>query len=367
MFKLLFSTAFSLALTAPLHAEMLQGADDPAFQAAITTLLAADDPAAVATLRDLAEAGNTAALVTLPFALQWVPPQGNLKEKNAQRQVGGVAAPDAAAKVHEATALWDMGSTEDMILLPDRAARLLAIQEPEKAASLFSAWIHYTGGSGNLTPALLSDDVPAMLGSFALNWRLHEAVYGNGSLQEEAGRLLSVMRKGQLTGWLTYVRLLEASPSILDIIGDPTAGTGLSAAETEARIEGARAVQEVWFPLDDVPTLAATAELARLALSGRAELLPVTRLCEARWPDSISTCEAAYLAFPGNSFGITANVQPFADVLDPMTYYASDRGLYAMIWSRKDPAAAADRATAEGIDACYAKVLAQRDAFSFGP
>ncbi|MFN7001742.1 MAG: hypothetical protein ACK4ST_17220, partial [Elioraea tepidiphila] len=84
-------------LAAPVEAQMLDGADDPAFQAALTTLLARNDPAAVATLRDLAEAGNAAALVTLPLALQWVPPQGNLKEKNAQRMVGGVKAQDAAA------------------------------------------------------------------------------------------------------------------------------------------------------------------------------------------------------------------------------------------------------------------------------
>jgi hypothetical protein len=38
-----------------------------------------------------------------------------------------------------------------------------------------------------------------------------------------------------------------------------------------------------------------------------------------------------------------------------------------MLRPRNDPAAAADRATAEGLDACYAGILKRRDALSFGP
>ncbi|HQY45017.1 MAG TPA: hypothetical protein PK450_12655, partial [Paracoccaceae bacterium] len=102
MVRTLAALGVLLALAAPLQADMLDGADDRAFRAALTTLLARDDPAAVATLRDLAEAGNAAALVTLPLALAWVPPQGNLKEKNAQRQVSGMKAQDAAAAIHKA-------------------------------------------------------------------------------------------------------------------------------------------------------------------------------------------------------------------------------------------------------------------------
>ncbi|WP_135449929.1 hypothetical protein [Tabrizicola caldifontis] len=356
-------------LAAPVQAEMLGGADDPAFRAALTTLLAADDPAAVATLRDLAEAGNAAALVTLPLALIWVPPQGNLKEKNAQRQVGGVKAQDAAAEAHGATALWDLGRTDTPEDLPDRAAGLLAAGEPEKAAVLLRAWVNMTGAFGDLPPQLLSDDSPAMLGAFALTSRLTAAVYQDGSPLLEAGLLLSLMREDRLAAWMAYVQLLETEPRIFDIIGSPLAGTGLSAADTEARIEDARAVRAVWFgySVDDIPTPAATATRARDALQGRTELRPVTDLCQAHCPGSLATCEAAMLAFPGLPDPGFTVLQPFSDALNPAEFAASDRGLLTLIRPRHDRAAAADRATSEALDACYAGVLKRRDQISLGP
>jgi hypothetical protein len=359
----------SLALATPLSAQMLDGADDPAFRTALTTLLAADDPAAVATLRDLAEAGNPAALVALPFALQWVPPQGNLKEKNAQRQVGGVKAQDAAAKAHGATALWNGGLVQTAEDLPDRAAGLLAVGEPAKAATLLVAWVNQTGGRGDLPPQLLSDDSPAWLGGFALSSRLIGAIGGDGPAPEDAARLLSLMRDDRLVGWVAYVAMLESYPGIFDIIGSPLAGTGLSAADTEARIADARAVHAV-SPLrtsDDSPTPPDIALRARDLLAGRTELLPATLLCQAHCPDSIASCEAAVLAYPGQPHGSFEVWQPFADTLDPLVYAASDRGLLTLIRPRRDPAAAADRATAEGLDACYAGVLKRRDQISLGP
>lgn len=360
----------ALALfAAPLRAELLDGTDDPAFRTALTSLLAADDPAAVANLRDLAEAGNLAALVTLPFALQWVPPQGNLKEKNAQRMVGGVRAQDAAAEAHAATALWDMGLTEDPKALPHRAAGLLALAEPEKAAFLLSAWVNMTGGVGNLPPQLLTDDTPAMLGAYALSSRLADTVYRDGPAMMEAGLLMSLMREDRLSAWVGYVILLDASLSIFDIIGNPLAGTGFSAEEANARIADARAVRAVWFGFasDDIPTPAPTAALARARLMGRAEFLPVTRLCQAHCPDSIASCETAVLVYPGQLFGGFTGWQPFADVLDPIEFAASDRGVFALIPQRRDPAAAADRTTAETLDACYGALLARRDTLHFGP
>ncbi|MFN3992252.1 MAG: hypothetical protein ACK4IU_05015 [Tabrizicola flagellatus] len=187
----------SLILAAPAQAQMLDGADDPAFRAALTNLLAKDDPAAVAALRDLAEAGNAAALVTLPLALTWVPPQGNLKEKNAQRQVAGIKAQDAAAAAHAAIALWNGGRVEDAMTLPDRAAGLLALGEPAKAALLLHAWVNQTGGKGDLPAEIFSDEIPAMIGAFALTGRLTSAVYHDGNPAEEAARLLTLMRENR--------------------------------------------------------------------------------------------------------------------------------------------------------------------------
>lgn len=358
-----------LAAPTPALSRMLDGADDPAFRAALTTLLSADDPAAVATLRDLAEAGNPAALVTLPFALIWVPPQGNLKEKNAQRLVGGVKAQDAAAKAHGATALWNSGLVDTADDLTDRASGLLERGEPGKAAILFSTWVNMTGGFGSLPEQLLTGDTPAMLGAYALSSRLIDAVSRDRSAMQEAGLLLSLMREGRLAAWVAYVHLLDIAPDILPVIGNLPAGTGLSAAETEKRLDDARAVRAVWagFSTDDIPTPAATATLAREVLQGRAEFQPVTHLCQAHCPESLATCEAAVLAYPGQPFGSFELWQPFADVLDPVEFAASDRGLIALIRARQDPAAAADRATAEGLDACYAGLLARRDRLSLGP
>ncbi|MFN6965288.1 MAG: hypothetical protein ACK4S4_16200, partial [Pyrinomonadaceae bacterium] len=59
--------------------------------------------------------------------------------------------------------------------------------------------------------------------------------------------------------------------------------------------------------------------------------------------------------------------QPFTDVLDPLEFAASDRGLAALIRLRPGPPPTGDRATAEALDACYAGVLARRDRISFGP
>ncbi|MCU0826088.1 MAG: hypothetical protein MUE52_01465 [Tabrizicola sp.] len=356
-------------LAAPVQADMLKGADDPGFRAALTTLLAKDDPVAVATLRDLAEAGNPAALVTLPFALIWVPPQGNLKEKNAQRLVGGVKAQEAAAAAHPATALWNGGYSEAADDLPDRVAGLLAAGEPEKAAILLSAWVNQTGGRGELPPSLFSDEMPAMLGAFAISFRLQNAVYQDGPVAEEAALLLSLLREDSLAGWVAYVHLLETDPQIFEIIGNPLAGTGLSSGQIDLRVADARAVRQVWFGFarDDTPISADTAAIAREVLAGRTEFLPVARLCQTHCPDSQQDCETAVLAYPGQPFAGFAQWQPFADALDPIAYAASDRGLAALIFPRQDRAAAADRATAEALDACYATVLARRDTLSFGP
>ncbi|MCU0904041.1 MAG: hypothetical protein MUE83_09225 [Tabrizicola sp.] len=366
MFRFLATLAL---IAAPAQAEMLPGAEDPAFRAALTTLLAKDDPAAVASLRDLAEAGNTAALVALPFALQWVPPTGNLKEKNAQRMVGGLKAQDAAAAAHEATALWNTGQVLTVDDLADRAAGLLALGEPEKAAVLLSNWVNQTGGRGTLPPQLLSDDTPAMLGAFALSQRLIDAAFNGGPASDDAARLLSLMREDRLVGWLTYVHLLETAPEIFDIIGSPLAGTGLSAGQIDRRLADARAVRSVWFGFarDDVPTPMLDAAFAREVLMGRAELRPAQRLCQAHCPDSLQDCESAVLAYPGQPFGSFEAVQPFASVLDPQEFAASDRGVFALIPLRSDPAAATDRATAESIDACYGALLARRDRLHFGP
>ncbi|MFM7445955.1 MAG: hypothetical protein ACKO2N_18985, partial [Tabrizicola sp.] len=210
---------------------------------------------------------------------------------------------------------------------------------------------------------------PAMIGAFALSGRLLNAVYSDGPARDEAARLLSLLREDRLAAWLAYVQLLETDPGIFGIIGDPLPGTGLSQSQIDLRLADARAVRAVWFGFarDDTPTPALTAAIAREVLAGRVELRPVTQLCKAHCPDSLQDCEAAVLAYPGQPFGSFEMTQPFTDVLDPVDFAASDRGLAVLIPPRSDPAAAADRATAASLDACYAKLLDRRDQLDLGP
>jgi hypothetical protein len=148
-----FAAWLCLSLAGSAAADMLDGTDDLAYRAAMATLLLTDDPKSVAVLRDLAEAGNPAALVALPLALQWVPPTGSLKEKNAQRMVGGENAQQAAAAVHEATALWNQGDVADTNGLLQRATGLQALGEHGKAALLLSNWLNQTGARLGVPPS----------------------------------------------------------------------------------------------------------------------------------------------------------------------------------------------------------------------
>jgi hypothetical protein len=189
-------------------------------------------------------------------------------------------------------------------------------------------------------------------------------------VQAEAARLLTLMREDRLVGWLTYVQLLDAETEIFKFIGNPLAGTGLSAADTDKRVEDARAVRMVWrasFGGNDAPTPDATATRARDVLAGTVTLLPVTRLCQTRCPDSIATCEAAVLVYPGLIHPGYAGAQPFADVLDPIAFAGSDRGLQALHLPPDEPISRANRAKAKAMDACYADVLDRRDQLAFGP
>lgn len=358
-----FLAALALC-AAPLQAQMLDGADDPAFQAALTALLAADDPAAVATLRDLAEAGNPAALVTLPFALDWVPPQGNLTEKNAQRMVGGVKAQEAAAEAHGATALWDRGRTDTADDLPDRATGLATLGEHDKAAYLWSAWVNQTGGKGPQPDALFTD-APAWIGATALSFRMG---LGRSVSFDDQDLLLGLIQGDSLAAWLAIAQLTGSWDKSLSDLGDPLANAGIAAAEAEARLTLARAVLAVTPIASRADPIAPdSAILARNALASRAEFAPVERLCGLHCPDTRTACEAAMLAYPGLPFGGFAFAQPFAATLPPDDFYSAPRGLAALIQLREGPAAVADRATAEGLDACYGTLLARRETLAFGP
>jgi hypothetical protein len=351
-------------LATPAQSQMLDGADDPAFQAALATLLSADDPTAVAALRDLAEAGNPAALVTLPFALDWVPPQGNLQEKNAQRMVGGIKAQDAAAKAHGATALWDRGRTDTADDLPDRATGLATLGEHDRAAYLWSAWVNQTGGLGPQPDALFTD-MPAWIGATALSFRMG---LGRRVSFDDQDLLLGLIQSNSLAAWLAIAQLTGSWDKSLSDLGDPLAMAGIPPAEAEARLTLSRAVLAV-TPIASRadPITPESASLARIALAGRAEFAPVERLCRLHCPDTRTTCEAAMLAYPGLPFGGFAFTQPFAVTLPPDVFYSAPRGLAALIRQRQDPTAVADRTTSEGMDTCYAGLLARRDQISFGP
>lgn len=357
-----------LALASALPAQTLDGADDPAFQSALTTLLSTNDPEAVTALRNLAEAGNPAALVTLPFALDWVPPTGSLKEKNAMRMVGGVKAQTAAAEAHGATALWNGGQGSAPDDLVPRVTGLIAVDEDSKAASLLSIWVNQTGALGEFPAVLLAPETPAWIGGLALSMRLVAGIVQDGPAPDDIDLLRSLLLQDQITGWVALASLTKTFPEMQVVVVNPIVQGVLSEDFVKARLADANAILAV-SPLAprEVPVPAATATLALTALANRAELLPVSQLCQAHCPDSQAACQAAFLVYPGLPFGAFQVAQPFADVLDPAVFFASDRGLATLVPMRSDPAAAADRAAAETLDACYAGVLARRDTLEFEP
>lgn len=353
----------SLAATSA-PAQMLDGADDPAFQSAITLALNSDDASAVAALRDLAESGNVAALVALPFALQWIPPQGNLAEKNAQRKVGGKPAHEAAAEAHDASALWNTGRVDVGTDLAARAVGLVALGEPEKAAWLLSSWVNQTGGSGDLPDTLFSTATPAWIGALALTFRIG---LGPPSAADQA-LLAGLLAENNPAAWMALIFLTDRLGRDADRLGDPLDLAGIDAETASARGAEAQALIAVSPPSwRETPVLAKAAALARDTLTGRAEFGPVAGLCRVHCRDSALTCEAAVLAYPGLPFGYFEAAQPFVSILAPDHFYASDRGIAALIPLRTDPVAPADRATAESLDACYANLLQRRDGLSFAP
>jgi hypothetical protein len=351
-----------VATSAP--AQFLDGADDPAFQSAMGLALNSDDASAVAALRDLAEAGNVAALVALPFALQWIPPQGNLAEKNAQRKVGGTPAHEAAAEAHGATALWNTGRVDVGTDLVSRAVGLVALGEPEKAAWLLSSWVNQTGGSGDLPETLFSPETPAWIGALALTFRIG---LGPASVEDQA-LLAALLDNNNPAAWMALIFLTDRLGRDAPSLGDPLRRAGIVAETASVRQAVAQALIAVSPPSwREMPVLAEAAALARETLIGRAEFGPVAGLCRAHCRDSAPMCEAAVLAYPGLPFGHFEAAQPFVSILAPDHFYASDRGIVALIPMRKDPVAAADRVTAESLDACYANLLQRRDSLSFGP
>jgi hypothetical protein len=366
MRKLATLAAITCALaTFAAHAEMLGGSDDPDYRAALNLALNTGEPEAVARLKALAETGNPAALVALPFALQWIPPTGSLAEKNAQRKLGGIWVQDAAAETHAATALWANGQNTDA---PDdllrRAAGLSALGEPEKAALLLASWVNQTGAVGALPEALFAPDTPAWLGALALTFRL--------GLSEPSAAdhdlLAALLAKESPAAWMALDHLVERLQRDHASLGDPLGRAEISPETAATRLKEAQAMTAVspssWREL---PVSADEAMLARTALAGRGEFAPVKGLCRVHCPDSSATCETAVLTYPGLLFGHFESTQPFRSVLSADDFYASARGLAALIPLRRDPAAAADRATAESLDACYAALLARRDTLGFGP
>lgn len=359
----------SAALVAlPAQAQLMDGATDPAFRAAMDLALNTADPEAVAKLRNLAEAGNLAALVALPFALQWIPPKGSLAEKNAQRKVDGVPAQTAAAKAHAESALWANGLIDTSIIGTDdllrRSAGLSDLGEPEKAAFLLASWINQTGGSGDLPDTLFSPSTPAWIGALTLTFRLGLS----DSSTADNDRLANLLAQDSPSAWIALVHLTERLHRSHASLGDPLSRAGISTETASARLSAAQAMIAVspssWR---EVPVSAETAAQARMALADRIELEPTERLCRVHCPDTRASCETASLAYPGLLFGHYEAIQPFTSVLAEDDFYASDRGVLAMIPQRKDPTAAEDRATAEGLDACYATLLARRDAISLVP
>lgn len=337
----------------PVTAQITSGAEAKAYDEAVQKALTGVDPTASLALHELAEAGNVAAVALLPFAMQWTPPKGSLKERAHLRKISGVSVSTLAADLHPASAAWaagEGGAPQDLI---SRAETLIAIGEPAKADLLLLLYLQATGLGGEIPDVFLAQDRPDWLLALGLSSRLmFQSEPGDGPL------LAELLRQDRLGGWMTLAKLRaenRAAPFERDIapVLEQRGPTDVSkrmddaAALTALAIAGKR----------ERPVTQDAVLRARGLLVGQAGFSLVEQFCKDRCPTTTAACETAFLAYPGVPVGYIEALQPFGDLVPTARFLSSDAGLSAMIQKRNDPAAHSDLAMARALDGCFAAQL----------
>jgi hypothetical protein len=369
-----------------LLADMVSGADDPAFLAAMATALSSDDISALQDLHVLAVAGNQAALVALPTVERWTPrTTGSLRDRVAMRKIGGVPVTDLAAGVSTTAQVWQQGNASaDMAEQLDRATALYAVGETAKGDALLGTWMNQTGGVPPLPDGFADLPAAAWLKAAIIEARLNP-FYGNPDY-DPAGSMAILnawLADDRIEGWIVLARVtgltgremspddtahgqsvrtaaLAALPAAIAVNADARMATGALVwsafmAQQNASARSAAEVDAIWADL-----------------APRAEFAPLRAYCAARCPGEPKACERAYIQAFGYRGIAFAWYEPQFDVISAATFYASPRGERLLFTEGLATAQNLPRdahgdvtainaipaiAAARGVDACFATGL----------
>ena len=320
----------------PALAQMLPGADDPDYRAAMGAALAADDPQAMAELHALAEGGNAAATVALATVATWYSVGTTLAERNRFRRVNGQPLDDAAGEVSPAYALWSGFETVQPDEMFARAEGLFEAGEPLKGAAVLNHWVNQTGAFGEV-PAAFWTTLPAA------PWTRALALVSRLASQPESAAvdlaILATWMDADLPeGWLA-LNMIESGRIAGGSGAEVTPLRGLIEARLAARdpaevadrqaAAAALRAQMAGNAPDAVAPAAMDGVTAMLAASGAD--LPLRLWCNAACPLAPEACRKAAVA----AFGVTPSLVPHAA---PMTaalpladWFASPRGSYSVV------------------------------------
>ncbi|MCU0909649.1 MAG: hypothetical protein MUF73_20010 [Rhodobacteraceae bacterium] len=326
-----------VCLPAAAAAQMLPGADDPAYASALTAALADNDRAALADLHRLAEAGSPAATVALAAVSGWYAVGTTLAERRVFRAVNGVVVVEAAAVVHPPFGLWStrtQGLGDDILT---RAEALFAAGEPLKGARVADLWLNQTGAGGEVPPAFWAD-LPVMPWTRALAL-ISRLSYQPAAPAADLAILLGWIEADRPEGWLALT-LLEARPEIT--------ADGAMAGLVRRAIDAAVAARD---PDEVAARRAAAAALRAMALQGQSPDavdaaamdgvaamlaqagadLPLRLWCDAACPAAPASCTTAAVAAFGVAPMLVDDAAPMAAALPLADWFASPRGGHTVL------------------------------------
>lgn len=339
--------AFCLAglLPTPSLADMLPGADDPRFIAAMTLALATDAPRTLTDLHTLATAGNIAALVALPTVERWLPRTGPLSERAKLRKINGTPVTDLADAASPISRLWRQGiASDDMAEQIDRATGLFALGETAMGDALLAVWFNYTGGFSALPAGFADLPASPWIKAGIIEARLNPFL-GNPAPDPDGNLaiLTNWLADNRLEGWIVLARMTGHANRLprsieLTIFGNDLLTTALAAippdvaATANVRMAAAALVwQANWAHLPDPSLSDAAVQTIWQNLSPRVEFAPVVLYCTARCPADPAQCEQAYLQAFGYNNGNLIWFAPQQDAISQTTFYASPRGEWVLM------------------------------------
>ena len=297
------------------RADVMAGADDPAFTAAFQRLLHADDPAALADLHRQAAQGNKAALVALITAETWFPLAGTQARRVASRQIDGHWITDLAAALSPTAKEWQGGAiSPDLDDQMVRALALYGMGEVAKGDALLEAWFNHYPKTEPLPDSFADLPAAAWLKAAIIESRLPFA-----NNQAEA-ILLKWLQADRIEGWM-------ALSTEADFYDKRSASVGQNARVKDGRI----ARNLLWQERPAPPIPAATVAMILKNLIDRPQFAPVRAYCAAACRGGVPACETAFVTVMGQPFHDTAQLAPNQEIMSLSDFFATPRGEQALL------------------------------------